>query len=67
MSLFTLRDKLAQGRTKKKEFGVEIDCKALWGEWIVLIQLCYYKRERGNKPYDLERMLRIFLVQNLYS
>ncbi len=23
--------------------------------------------ERGNKPYDLERMLRIYLIQNLYN
>ena len=29
--------------------------------------LYYYKGERGNKPYDLERMLRIYLVQNLYN
>ena len=27
----------------------------------------YYKGERGNKPYDLERMLRIYLIQNLYD
>ena len=27
----------------------------------------YYKGERGNKPYDLERMLRIYVVQNLYN
>ncbi len=32
-----------------------------------MIQPYYYKGERGNKPYDLERMLRIYLVQNLYS
>ena len=31
------------------------------------IQPCYYKGERGNKPYDLERMLRIYLIQNLYN
>ncbi|RKJ22590.1 IS5 family transposase, partial [Butyricicoccus sp. 1XD8-22] len=35
--------------------------------WIALIQPHYYKGERGNKPYDLERMLRIYLVQNLYN
>ena len=28
---------------------------------------CYYKGERGNKPYDLELMLRIYLIQNLYD
>ena len=27
----------------------------------------YYKGERGNKPYDLKRMLRIYLVQNPYN
>ena len=32
-----------------------------------MIRPCYYKGERGNKPYDLERMLRIYLVQNLYN
>jgi len=32
-----------------------------------LIKPYYYKGERGNKPYDLERMLRIYLVQNLYN
>ena len=32
-----------------------------------LIKPHYYKGERGNKPYDLERMLRIYLIQNLYD
>ena len=27
----------------------------------------YYKGERGNKPYELELMLRIFILQNLYN
>ncbi len=38
-----------------------------WGEWVALIRPCYYKGERGNKPYDLERMLRIYMIQNLYN
>lgn len=37
------------------------------GEWLALIQLCYYKGERGNKPYPLEIMLRLYLLQNLYD
>ena len=45
----------------------EVDRIVPWGEWIALIQPCYYKEERGNKPYDLERMLRIYLVQSLYN
>lgn len=36
-------------------------------EWIEIIRPCYYKGEHGNKPYDLELMLRIYLLQNLYN
>ena len=32
-----------------------------------MIKPCYYKGERGNKPYDLELMLRLYLIQNLYN
>ena len=54
-------------RTKKKEFLEQIERIIPWDEWIALIKPCYYKGERGNKPYDLELMLRIYLVQNLYN
>lgn len=67
MSLSALSDELAQVRTKKKEFLAQIDRIVPWGEWIAMIQPCYYKGERGNKPYDLERMLRIYMIQNLYN
>ena len=32
-----------------------------------MIKPCYYKGERGNKPYDLELMLRIYVLQMLYN
>ena len=32
-----------------------------------MIQPCYYKGEHGNKPYPLEIMLRLCLLQNLYD
>ena len=35
--------------------------------YIEIIKPCYYKGERGNKPYDLELMLRIFILQNVYT
>ena len=38
-----------------------------WGEWVRKIEPYYYKGERGNKPYDLELMLRIHILQNLYN
>lgn len=67
MSLSGLSDELAQVRTRKREFLTQIDRIVPWGEWLTLIRPCYYKGERGNKPYDLELMLRIYLLQNLYD
>ena len=54
---------------RRKNFLAEISRIVPQGEWIALIQPSYYKGERGNKPYDLdlERMLRIYLMQNLYD
>ena len=62
-----LNDELLQARTKKKEFLEQIERIVPWGEWKTLIKPCYYKGERGNKPNDLELMLRIYLIQNLYD
>ena len=67
MSLSGMSDELLEVRTKKKEFLEKIDRIVPFEDWIALIQPHYYKGERGNKPYDLERMLRIYLVQNLYN
>ncbi len=67
ISLSNLSDELSQVRTKKKEFLEQIERIVPWGEWLSLIKPCYYKGERGNKPYDLELMLRIYLIQNLYD
>lgn len=65
-SLSALSDELSQVRTKKRKFLGEIERIVPWEKWISIIKP-YYKGERGNKPYDLERMLRIYLVQNLYN
>lgn len=67
LSLSALSDELSQMRTKKREFLDEIERIVPWKKWISIIKPYYYKGERGNKPYDLERMLRIYLVQNLYN
>ena len=67
MSLSGMSDELLEVRTKKREFLEKIDRIVPFEDWIALIQPHYYKGERGNKPYDLERMLRIYLVQNLYN
>lgn len=67
MSLSMFNDELAQVRTKKKEFLAQMNRIIPWGEWVALIQPHYYKGERGNKPYPLELMLRLFILQNLYD
>ena len=67
LSLSALSDELSQVRTKKREFLDEIERIVPWEKLISIIKPHYYKGERGNKPYGLERMLRIYLVQNLYN
>jgi len=67
ISLSALNDELSQVRTKKKEFLAQIERIIPWAEWLELIKPCYYKGERGNKPYPLELMLRLYLLQNLYN
>lgn len=58
---------MSQVTTSKKEFLAKIDKIIPWGEWIRIIKPCYYKGECGNKPYDIELMLRIYILQNLYD
>ena len=63
ISLSNLEDELSQVRTKKKEFLEQIERIVPWNEWVAMIKPCYYKGERGNKPYELELMLRLYLIQ----
>lgn len=67
MSLSALSDELSQVRTKKKAFLEQIERIVPWGKWVAMIKPCYYKGERGNKPYELELLLRLYLLQNLYN
>ena len=67
MTLSVITDELGQTSTRKKEFLQQIDRIIPWSEWVGIVEPHYYKGERGNKPYDLEVMLRIHLVQNLYN
>lgn len=67
ITITNLCDNLAQVRTKKKEFLARIERIVPWSEWLEMVRPCYYRGERGNKPYDLELMLRLHLLQNLYN
>jgi len=67
ITLSVLNDELAQARTRKKEFLEQIGRIIPWSEWIEIIKPHYFKGERGNKPFELELMLRIHIIQNLYD
>lgn len=67
MTLSMINDELAAAKTSKKEFLDKIEKLIPWSKWIEIIKPIYYKGEIGNKPYDLELMLRIFVLQNLYD
>ena len=62
-----ISDELAAAKTSKKEFLNRMENLIPWNEFIGIIKPIYYKGEVGNKPYDLELMLRIFILQNLYD
>jgi len=67
MTLAEMNDEFGAARTNKKEFLEKVDQIIPWAVIISLVQSFYYKGERGNKPYPLELMLRIFILQNLYD
>ena len=62
MTLSYFSDELAQTKTNKKVFLKQMEKLVPWDKWLVIIEPCYYKGERGNKPYDLELMLRIYVL-----
>lgn len=67
LSISLFNDELKEVKTHKKEFLKKIEEIMPWSELRELVRPCYYEGKRGNKPYDLELMLRIHLLQNLYD
>lgn len=67
MTLADITDELRAARTNKKIFLEKLEDIIPWKTFIDIIQPCYYKGERGNRPYPLELMLRIFILQNVYD
>jgi IS5 family transposase len=67
MTLAELNDELGAARTNKKEFLDKLESIIPWDNFIKIIHPSHYKGELGNKPYPLELMLRIFILQNVYN
>lgn len=63
----SINDELSATGTGKKEFLKIIESIVPFAKWVSMIKSYYYKGERGNKPYDIELMLRIYILQNLYD
>lgn len=67
MTLAEMNDEFGAARTNKKEFLNKMDSVIPWETFVKEIEPYYHKGERGNKPYPLELMLRIYMLQNLYD
>lgn len=67
MTLAEITDELSAARTNKRDFLNKLDTIIPWEAFIEIIKPGYYKGELGNKPYPLELMLRIFILQNVYN
>ena len=67
MTISLISDELRQAATPKKELLERMDRIIPWSKWTELVLPYYYKGEHGNKPYPLEQMLRIYVIQNLYN
>ncbi len=67
MTLAEITDELSAARTNKRDFLNKLDTIIPWEAFIEIIKPSYYKGELGNKPYPLELMLRIFILQNVYN
>ena len=67
MTRAEMNDEFGAARTNKKEFLNKMDSIIPWDTFVKEIEPYYYKGERGNKPYPLELMLRIYMLQNLYD
>ena len=67
LAISSITDELALAVTHQKKLFQKIDRIIPWSECTGIIGLHDYTGERGNKPLGPELMLRIPLVQNLYS
>lgn len=67
MSMSFLHDELKEVSTNKRVLLERIERIMPWEELEQLIRPYYYEGKYGNKPYELELMLRIHLLQNLYD
>jgi IS5 family transposase len=54
-------------RTRRDKFLAEMEQVAPWGRLVERLKPLYPKGERGRPPIGLEKMLRIYFVQQWYG
>ncbi len=54
-------------RTRREKFLAEMNQVVAWARWLVLIEPHYPKAGMGRRPMPLERMLRIYLLQQWFN
>jgi len=54
-------------KTRKEEFLAEMEQVVPWASLLKLIEPLYPVAGRGRRPYPLETMLRVHLLQNWYG
>jgi len=53
--------------TRRERFLSEMDAVIPWGRLLKLIVPHYHRGETGRQPHDLERMLRIYFLQQWFN
>jgi IS5 family transposase len=54
-------------RTRRERFLAEMDTVIPWTRLIALIEPHYHQAGRGRQPHELERMLRIYFLQQWFN
>ena len=53
--------------TRRERFLAEMDAVIPWAELIALVEPHYFKSETGRPPHGIERMLRIYFLQQWFN
>jgi len=54
-------------KTRRERFLNEMEAVVPWAKLVACIEPFYFKGERGRKPVGLERMLRMYFLQQWYA
>lgn len=54
-------------KTKREAFLEKMDATLPWKEWVSIVAPYYPKGERGRRPQEIERMLRMVMLQTWFN